>query len=165
MHSNGELLGTSCGKRQDAALVWIINILLHELACISRLLHSWAAFSLTYGSWKYHAHSCNNSRYCMLTRVIRYIYVVIWWNYIQCKNCHFKPYHNSQECRSSLLVVFWLAKSMIVWACNCKGCVEGCSGPYKFSEHLLSIKNANFLWCYCDFYETIVIPPVTKIWV
>ena len=74
MHSNGELLGTLCGKRQDAALVWIINILLHSLACISRLLHSWAAFSLAYGSWKYHAHSCNNSRYCMLTRVIRYIY-------------------------------------------------------------------------------------------
>ena len=40
MHSNGELLGTLCGKRQDAALVWIINILLHSLACISRLLHA-----------------------------------------------------------------------------------------------------------------------------
>ena len=25
MHSNGELLGTLCGKRQDTALVWIIN--------------------------------------------------------------------------------------------------------------------------------------------
>ena len=73
-HSNGELLGTSRGKRQDVTLVWIINILLHSLACISRLFHSWAAFSLAYGSWKYHAHSCNNSRYCMLTSVIRCIY-------------------------------------------------------------------------------------------
>ena len=50
LHSNGELLGTSRGKRQDATLVWIINILLHSLACISRLFHSWAAFSLAYGS-------------------------------------------------------------------------------------------------------------------
>ena len=50
LHSNGELLGTSRGKRQDTTLVWIINILLHSLACISRLFHSWAAFSLTYGS-------------------------------------------------------------------------------------------------------------------
>ena len=74
MHLNGELLGTLCGKRQDTALVWIINILLHSLACISQLLHSWAAFSLAYGSWKYHTHLCNNSRYCMLTRVIRYMY-------------------------------------------------------------------------------------------
>ena len=56
---NGELLG---GKSQDATLVWIMNI----------LLYSWAAFSLAYGSWKYHTHSCNNSRYCMLTHVIRY---------------------------------------------------------------------------------------------
>ena len=37
------------GKRQDAALVWIKNILLHSLACILQLLHSWAAFSLAYG--------------------------------------------------------------------------------------------------------------------
>ena len=50
LHSNGELLGTSRRKRQDATLVWIINILLHSLACISRLFHSWAAFSLAYGS-------------------------------------------------------------------------------------------------------------------
>ena len=35
---------------------------------------AWAAFSPAYGLWKYHAHSCNNSRYCMLTRVIRYMY-------------------------------------------------------------------------------------------
>ena len=35
--------------REDAALVWIISIL-HSLACISRLFHSWAAFSLAYGS-------------------------------------------------------------------------------------------------------------------
>ena len=48
MHSNDQLLGTLCGKRQDAALVWIINILLHSLARISQLLHLWAAFSLTY---------------------------------------------------------------------------------------------------------------------
>ena len=50
LHSNDELLGTSRGKRQDATLVWTLNILLHSLACISRLLHSWAAFSLAYGS-------------------------------------------------------------------------------------------------------------------
>ena len=50
LHSNGELLGISRGKRQDATLVWIINVLLHSLACISRLFHSWAAFSLAYGS-------------------------------------------------------------------------------------------------------------------
>ena len=35
-----ELLGTLCGKRQDTALVWIINILLHSLACIFQLLHA-----------------------------------------------------------------------------------------------------------------------------
>ena len=50
LHSKGELLGTSRGKRQDTTLVWIINILLHSLACISPLFHSWAAFSLAYGS-------------------------------------------------------------------------------------------------------------------
>ena len=38
MHSNDELLGTLCGKTQDAALVWIINILLHSLACILRVI-------------------------------------------------------------------------------------------------------------------------------
>ena len=90
MHSNGELLGILCGKRQDAALVWIINILLHLVACISRLLHSWAAFSLAYDSWKYHAHLCNNSRYCMLTRVIRYIYQLVLCNFVQL----FMPYLN-----------------------------------------------------------------------
>ena len=35
LHSNSELLITSRGNRQDATLVWIINILLHVLACIS----------------------------------------------------------------------------------------------------------------------------------
>ena len=50
LHSNGELLGTSRGKRQDVTLVWTINILLHSLACILRLFHSWAASSLAYGS-------------------------------------------------------------------------------------------------------------------
>ena len=43
------------------------------------IFHSWAAFSLAYGLWKYHTHSCNNSRYCMLTRVIRYIYFHLWY--------------------------------------------------------------------------------------
>ena len=47
-----------------------------------------------YGSWKYHAHSCNNLRYCMLTRVIRYIYYTILY-YIIYSTLPWKQYKNN----------------------------------------------------------------------
>jgi len=52
MHSNVELLGTLCEKRQDTALViHSKHFITLAISAISRLLHSWAAFSLAYDSW------------------------------------------------------------------------------------------------------------------
>ena len=57
MHLYGELLGTSCEKM---LLISVHIVIIALVGCIS----------LAFSSWKYHTYSCNNSRYCTLTRVI-----------------------------------------------------------------------------------------------
>ena len=80
MHLNGELLGTLSGKRQDAALVYMDNkhfitlvsmhiMIIALVGCIS--LVPTARKNMPRPLVQY------NSQYCMLTRVIRYIYMLM----------------------------------------------------------------------------------------